>query len=178
MRSIASVDVALADLAQKTVVANLLQLCLHDYSGVAPQDAGPRDIAADGRFPYQWLDHYWREPRRFPFIIHADGSLVGFALVNEWSALDQPLDHAMAEFFVLRKYRRSGIGQQAAGLIFRRLGGRWEVPVAGYNAPALTFWRATVGAALTHGVTEAMGDGQRWSGPVLCFNMPAPDPAA
>jgi hypothetical protein len=40
-------------------------------------------------------------------LIRADRHLAGFVLVSEWSALGLPLDHVVAEFFVLRKYRRA-----------------------------------------------------------------------
>ena len=49
-----------------------------------------------------------------PFAVRADGHTAGFVLVNRWSALDQPLDYAVAEFFVLRKYRRAGVGTCSA----------------------------------------------------------------
>ena len=75
-------------------------------------------------------------------LIRADDHLAGFALVNQWSALELPLDHAVAEFFVLRKYRRARVGTRAALFIFRRYPGRWEVPVVWCNPPALAFWRS------------------------------------
>ncbi len=105
-----------------------------------------------------------------PFVVRADGRIAGFALVNRWSALGQPLDHAVAEFFVLRKYRRAGVGTRAAHLVFRRMRGRWEVPIAAYNQEAVPFWRS-VARSLPVRAEEHAGDGQRWAGPVLCFDM-------
>ena len=85
---------------------------------------------------------HWWEPGRLPFLVRADGVVAGFALVHWWSALDKPLDHAVAEFFTLRKYRRAHVGTRAAQFLFDRLPGRWEVPVAAYNQGAILFWRA------------------------------------
>ena len=107
-----------------------------------------------------------------PFLVRADGHIAGFVLVNRWSALDRPLDSAVAEFFVLRKYRRARVGVRAARLVFSRSRGRWEVPVAAYNEEALLFWRSVV-RSLPVTIEEHAGDGQRWAGPVLCFNTGA-----
>jgi predicted acetyltransferase len=55
-----------------------------------------------------------------PLLIRADDHLAVSLLLNQWSALDLPLDHAVAEFFVLRKYRRAHVGTRAALLLFGR----------------------------------------------------------
>ena len=157
--------------ADRQVVANLLQLYLHDFSEFAAVGTDHGEVLADGRFAYDWLDAYWQQDGRFPFTLHADGRLAGFALVNRWSALDRPVEQSVAEFFVLRKYRRAGIGSAAARRLFGDFGGRWEVPVAWYNAPALAFWRRAIPPAADGPVEEVAGDGVRWSGPVLCFRV-------
>ncbi len=110
-----------------------------------------------------------REEGWFPLLIRADRRLAGFAVVSPWSALDRPLDRSVAEFFVLRKYRRARVGMRAGKLIFERFPGRWEVPVASYNRPALPFWRKTVRVSIGRDAEEFAGDGERWNGPVLCF---------
>ena len=46
----------------------------------------------------------------------------------------------MAEFFVLRGYRRRGIGTQIAHEVWRRFPGLWEVRVMESNVPAHDFW--------------------------------------
>lgn len=79
-----------------------------------------------------------------PFLVRADDRVAGFVLINRWSALDRPLDSAVAEFFVLRKYKLARVGMCAAHLVFGRLRGRWEVPVAAYNQEALLFGRSVV----------------------------------
>jgi predicted acetyltransferase len=103
-------------------------------------------------------------------LIRVDDRLAGFALLNQWSALQRPLDHAVAEFFVLRKYRRARVGMRAAQRLFQHYPGWWEVPVAFYNQPALLFWRRTIEAVAAGTMQEYAGDGKRWAGPVLRFN--------
>jgi predicted acetyltransferase len=106
--------------ARRHVIGNLLQLCLHDYSEFAGAESGDFEITFDGVFEYQWLDNYWREVGRVPLLIRTDTRIAGFALINRWSALRRPLDHALAEFFVVRKYRRAGVGSRAFRLILER----------------------------------------------------------
>ena len=50
----------------------------------------------------------------------------------------------MSEFFVLRAYRRGGIGRRAAFLLWDRLPGQWVVRVSERNVGALPFWEGAV----------------------------------
>jgi len=101
----------------------------------------------DGRFGYGRLPLYWSEPaRRFPFLIRCDARVVGFALATRGSpASDDPDDLDVAEFFVLRRYRRSGVGRRAAFLLWDRLPGHWIVRVSEGNRSGLPFWAGIIG---------------------------------
>ena len=46
--------------------------------------------------------------------------------------------------FVLRKYRRAGIGTIAARALFARFPGRWQVRQLAMNAAATAFWRRAI----------------------------------
>ena len=168
--AIADVEVDGASTDERATIVNLFQLYMHDFSEFAEIGTLHGEVASDGRFAHGALDVCWREEGWFPLLIRADRRLAGFALVSPWSALDRPLDRAVAEFFVLRKYRRARVGMRAGKLIFERFPGRWEVPVASYNRPALPFWRKTVRASIGRDAEEFAGDDERWSGPVLCFD--------
>ncbi len=160
-----------APAAERPVLDRLLQLYLHDFSEYAVLGSPHGEVDKDGLFAYPpGIDSYWQEPGCVPLVIRADGCIAGFALLNQWSALDRPLDRAVAELFVVRKYRRARVGTRAVHHVFHRYPGRWEVPVAGYNQNALLFWRAVVCSIEVAKVTEHAGDGRRWSGTVLCFN--------
>jgi predicted acetyltransferase len=163
-----------APAAQWPVFDRLLQLYKYDFSEFAPIGSPHGEVDAEGRFAYPSLESYWRESGRIPLLIRADDHVAGFALLNQWSPLDLPLDHAVAEFFVLRKYRRARVGTRAALFIFGRYPGQWEVPVAWYNPPALAFWRSVTEAPALGKVEEIAGDGQRWNGPVLRFATGTP----
>jgi predicted acetyltransferase len=155
--------------SRRVVLDNLMQLYLHDFSEFAAIGSQCGEVAADGRFPYRWLDSFWQEAERVPLLVLVDERVAGFVLVNRWSALDRPLDHSVAEFFILRKYRRAGIGRSVAGLVFARYPGRWEVPVADYNRSALLFWPKAIAGAVAGPVEAHPGDGSRWAGTVFCF---------
>jgi predicted acetyltransferase len=53
-------------------------------------------------------------------------------------------DIAMAQFFILKAYRRRGIGREFARALFDRFRGKWEVGWARQNTPAAQFWTAVV----------------------------------
>jgi predicted acetyltransferase len=156
--------------SQSAIIANLIQLYKYDFSEFAQIGSPYGEVGSDGRFVYDGLDSYWREDGRVPLTVQADGRLVGFILVNRWSALNRELGHSVAEFFVPRKYRRIGVGSRAAKILFERWPGRWEVAVASYNKPALCFWRKAIPASVGGTAEEYAGDGKRWVGTVLCFD--------
>lgn len=132
----ANIQIIPAGLAQKPVLANLLELYIHDFC-----DFIDLELRSDGRFGYNELDLYWTDPRRHPFLVHVDGKLAGFALVRGvHNASQATVAWDMAEFFILRSYRRRGIGIRAAHQVFRKFCGNWEVRVMVSNEPASRFW--------------------------------------
>ena len=48
------------------------------------------------------------------------------------------------EFFVLRGLRRTGVGRDAAFLLWNRIPGRWIVRVSMSNSSGLAFWRRAI----------------------------------
>ena len=156
---------------KRETLSNLFQLYTHDFS---EQWADRRDgeLQDDGRFPdYPWLDSYWRDPRREPFLIRVDGQLGGFVLVNEFSHSGLPIDHAVAEFFVVRKHRRSGVGRAAAFAAIRPRPGQWELAVARRNTAAYPFWQGVAAELASDGVEAIDRDDGLWNGPILRFKV-------
>jgi predicted acetyltransferase len=143
------------------VLSNLMELYAHDLSAVFHLELG-----ADGRFGYERLPLYWSEPeRRFPFLLRYGGRLAGFALVTCGSpASDDPEDFDVAEFFVVRRYRRCGVGRRAAFLLWDRFAVRWIVRVSEGNQSGCHFW-ADVIVAYTNGAcapTTRPGSPHAW----------------
>ena len=162
--------------SQRQIITNLIQLYKYDCSEFAEVGSPYGEVGSDGQFTYEGLDSYWREDGWVSLTVEADGRLAGFVLVNRWSALNRSPDHSVAEFFVLRKYRRIGVGSRAARVLFERWPGRWEVAVARYNKPALLFWRRAIRASVDGTVEECTGDFERQVGTVLCFDSRARKP--
>lgn len=121
--------------SQRNTIANLMQLYLHDLSGFEHED-----VDDQGRYAYDYLDNYWKEAERHPFLFVVSGKIAGFALVREVAQAA----FEMAEFFVMRKYRRRGLGTNAARKLFERFPGTWRIAAADENEPAISFWRGIV----------------------------------
>jgi predicted acetyltransferase len=136
----AQIDVIPAGPEQQAVLARLLELYAHDFSEFYDIEIGP-----DGRFGYSSLPLYWSERGRHAFLVWVDGKLAGFVLVKRGSDLSgNEAVWDMAEFFVLRGYRRRGIGTQTAHTVWRRFPGAWEVRVMQSNASAQRFWERAI----------------------------------
>lgn len=153
-----NVEVVPAAESDKAIVANLMQLYLYEFPYIDHLEVGD-----DGRFTYHYFDRYWSEEGRYPFLIRAEQRLAGFALVIERRLLEPGTEgHAMAEFFVLRKYRRRGIGEAAARVLFEEFPGRWWVAQHAENVAAQTFWRTIIGrytgGRYAEGPTDYYGD--------------------
>jgi predicted acetyltransferase len=124
--------------ADSMLLSNLLELYTHDLSAVFPAV----ELRDDGRYGYPKLPLYWSEPkRRFAFLVRVADRTAGFALVTRGSpASADPDVFDLAEFFILRRYRRSGAGRAAVQQLLRALPGSWTVRVSERNIDALPFW--------------------------------------
>jgi predicted acetyltransferase len=136
------VSLTVATESEGALLANLLELYIHDLSQVFPGI----ELGADGRFGYRRLPLYWSEPeRRFAFLIRNRGKVSGFILAMRGSPYSEDSDVLdIAEFFVLRAQRRAGVGRLAAHLLWNRLPGRWTVRVSEGNLGALAFWAQVI----------------------------------
>ena len=136
------VSLTVATESEAALLANLLELYIHDLSEVFPGI----ELGADGRFGYRRLPLYWSEAeRRFAFLIRNGGKVSGFILAMRGSPYSEDNDVLdIAEFFVLRAQRRTGVGRLAAHLLWNRLPGRWTVRVSEGNLGALAFWAPVI----------------------------------
>lgn len=126
-----TVELTPAAAEHKSVLANLIQLYCYDFSEIRGYD-----LTAHGTFTYRYLDHYFTEDTREACFITAGGALVGFTMTRR---LDDGI-RAVSEFFVVRRHRRQGIGQDAARQMFRRHPGPWQLAFDHANHPAAQFW--------------------------------------
>lgn len=155
-----------AGASDKPILEALFELYTYDFSA-----ALGLDVEADGRFQVPSLDAYWGEAGRYPFLIHIGDKIAGFALVDSKSRLTDATNvRDVAEFFILRKYRRKRIGEQAACIIFGAFPGPWEVRQRIENTAATAFWRAAIGRYTKGHFVELMWEDTRWRGPVQRFD--------
>jgi predicted acetyltransferase len=121
------------------IVRRLVQLYIYDLVGER------WGVEADGTYaPPHWHRQFWRHDDRHHFMVRVGGRPAGFALVRELPAADGVPVYQMAEFFVLRTYRRRGVGTRVARALFARFPGRWELSVLTWNVTARPFWRRLI----------------------------------
>ncbi len=138
---------------QKPVIANLIQLYLYDMT-----ESMPFPVGSDGRFEYDFFDRFWR----LPYLIHSGDEIAGFAFViDECPLTARKPCWFMAEFFVLKAYRRRGVGQAAVAATLGRHPGAWHIAVPLANAPAQALWGRALQAC--HPATSELAfEGDDW----------------
>jgi predicted acetyltransferase len=156
-------------------LANLLELYAHDLS-----EAFALELGADGRFGYQRLALYWSEPERgFPFLIRCGIQIVGFALVTRGSPASDDADaFDVAEFFVVRRHRRCGVGRRAAFLLWNRFAARWIVRVSEGNRTGCHFWASAIAEYTSGTLVETTRPGSPHAWRVFSFSSVSRSAAA
>lgn len=153
----------------KTIVSNLYQFYLYDFSEMVGFA-----VEADGRYEESDLEGCWVEPHIHTFLLKVDGEWAGFSLIFEphFSKYhNQLIDHyEMAEFFVMRKYRKHGIGAAFAKALFDRYRGKWRVAELAANTYALKFWRRVIGDYTRGEFEDTTWQGRTYHGTVQFFD--------
>ena len=153
--------------AERPALDNLMQLYIYDWSELRPLDVGD-----DGRFHDYPLDAYWEDDWRHPLLLRVDGRLAGFALVSARSRLSgTPGVFDMAEFFVMRRYRRQGVGLAAASAAFDRFEGPWEIRQHDENTGATAFWRRVIDRYARGSYREVRWNDAAWIVPAGQFTL-------
>mgnify|MGYP000082201789 CR=1 FL=1 len=127
---------------RKHIISRLMQFYLYDFTRYLDFD-----LNEEGVFPaYPGLESYWHSGNnKYPFLIIADGNIAGFALVDRLLRNSEGQFY-MTEFFVMQKYRRSGVGTWAAHSLFDMFPGDWKVSQVRANTPARDFWHRAIGS--------------------------------
>ncbi len=148
-------EIKKASLEEQETLNNLLQFYMYDFSEF--MDLHVEDNGKFGDYP---LDSYWTENSRFPYLIKLDGKNAGFVLVK---LIDKDDDsyYSIAEFFIMNKYRRAGLGILVAKDIFRKHQGQWEVYQVDNNLPAQYFWKKAIEEYTNGKFTERIEVGRK-----------------
>ena len=127
-----------------------MQLYIYDLGG------DRWDVEADGRFGSpRWHRRFWTRRGREHFVVRVRGRLAGFALVRHRAHFAGAGVREISEFFVLRKYRRRGVGTRVARVLFARYRGAWEVAELRTNVAAQRFWRGVIKRCAAGPISES-----------------------
>lgn len=125
--------------SERQILWNLLQYMVFETSPY-----GNNEINPDGTFDYKYFDKYFTDADRVAFLIRDEhNGLLGFVMINQYL---QKTDsgHAIAEFMILPRFRRHGIGREAAKKCFSLFPGNWEVQPAPGSKTAYKFWKSVI----------------------------------
>jgi predicted acetyltransferase len=142
----------------EVVLRNLFQYYIHDMA-----EWFDIDTSADGSYSCDTAS-LW-EHGYDAWLARVGDSIAGFALVG--SAAEWAGDigaHDVREFFVIRRFRRSGFGQRMATIIWNDFPGEWLVRVLELNLPAVLFWRTAISTYSRGSCQEEVRivDGRPW----------------
>lgn len=157
----------------RRVLRALFELYAYDFSLITGADVDDQGAFTDEDFPLSWWQS--RGDAFHPFLLTLQGVWAGFAYVGEGSYIRPGQDRhwLMEEFFILRKYRRIGLGEWFATQLFSRFPGVWEVGELRENLDAQAFWRKVIGRYTGGRFEEVEAQNAQWVGPVQRFESAA-----
>ncbi len=146
-------------LEHKPVFVQMMNLYNYDFTEY--EDV---DINEHGYYDYSHTDAWWNEDNRHPFFIRTNNKLAGFVLVDNHCRYIDKEAHSINEFFVMKKYRRMGIGSFAARAVFDLFRGKWEVRQLPNNIRAQKFWKAVIATYTQDTYQEIGSPDEEWVG--------------
>lgn len=131
---------------------NLLQYLLFETS-----PSGKNVANEDGSFDYKYFSNYLTDNDRDAYLIKSKtGELMGFVMINQYLQKIKT-GHSIAEFLVLPRFRRNGVGSEVAKRCFAMYPGNWEVSPADGSDSAYKFWKTVIDEVA--GVDSKLEDG-------------------
>ena len=135
------IEIIEAQEKEVSVVNNLFRLYYYDLSTVTDWNC-PESGLFEG-YAFGDLSRFWKDDDKYAFVVRVDHHLAGFVLIDN-VGVNTLVDYNIAEFFILQKYRRKGLGRYVAEYIFDRFRGNWEVMQSPSNKAAQAFWRKVI----------------------------------
>ncbi len=83
----------------------------------------------------------WASGTNYPYLLRVDGELAGFAAVGIDVATRE---FYLQEFFILRKFRRQGIGTAVVAKLLAQFSDAWRIDWLAANHPAGAFWPTAI----------------------------------
>ena len=84
------------------------------------------------------LSDYWSQEKVWAYLIKVEAKFAGFCLLRKYPTEEDTVD--IDQFFVLKCYRRNGIGALALREALARHPGSWLIRVLKTNTTACRFW--------------------------------------
>ncbi|MDU2131278.1 GNAT family N-acetyltransferase [Finegoldia magna] len=130
------VDFIEVKIEHKNLLWNLLQKYLYELSDVYGDD-----IEDDGNYSYDYFENYFNpEENREALIFRYDDKIIGFCMINDHSFNENSIDYSMAEFSIVPKYRKNGLGKRAISKVLSQRKGKWQIKYSLDNPTAQKFW--------------------------------------
>jgi predicted acetyltransferase len=86
---------------------------------------------------------WWSKPGiLLPMLVTVNDEPAGFVDVARPPHASPSVDYRIEDFFIVNKWRRTGVGREALRIVVERYPGKWEVGWLPKNEPAARFWRA------------------------------------
>ena len=155
-------QVRLAVAEDRLPIQRMLELYQHDLSDIWDQD-----LDIHGEYGYS-LDRFWSDKDCRAYVATVADRYAGFALVDRAAKVGSDA-YWMDQFFVLKKYRRGGVGWHLAREVFASLPGQWEVGQMPENHAAQAFWRTVITACTSGKLEERRVSAGWWQGVVQCI---------
>lgn len=167
-----NIEIKLVPYEEKSVLYNLIQLYRYDSS-----EFDGHVLNNHGLYQYKYFDHQWTDEYRRPFLVRVDGEIAGFVLIS----LDVPKEYMklstaekknlVSDFFIMRKYRRKGVGRNVAYSLFEQFIGTWEIRQTSANKTAYDFWKQVITKYKENNFyQEKILQDEKWNGPVFVFD--------
>ncbi len=144
----------------------MLELYQYDLSDIWPQDAD-----TEAKYGYN-LERYELDERFHAHVALEGSQYAGFALVSP-AAVTRREGSWMEQFFVLKRYRRTGSGRALALHALQSHPGPWEVGQMPSNVGARAFWRKVISEQTRGEFVEVQVTEGWWHGQVQQFHVRA-----
>ncbi|MGF7050507.1 putative acetyltransferase [Paenibacillus sp. DS2015] len=124
----------------KPILEGLASLYCHDLDEYLCHEE-QADMNAKGLLEYGGLELYFTEEEFSPYFIKYRGIIIGFCLLQTGVYAYPGEDYIVGAYFILKKYRRQGMGREASGQLFESYPGKYRISQFMRNQPAIRFWK-------------------------------------
>ena len=139
----ASVRLVPVGIANYHTIQNMARFYVYDMSEYLGHQTG-WEIPLNGLYECIDFKMYWDNPKtQFPFLIYCGDEIAGFVIIDK-RGMNPDVDFNVAQFFIIRKFKRAGIGRRIAVDCFNQFIGKWNVMCLPENVGAYKFWSSVI----------------------------------